>query len=107
MIEEQPHFIFTLGLPSTPEFYQFDGSRSRLSGDSAFPYVAFLLTRPLVPPQSNLIMQAKQGDRFAALLVRQYDQSGILIRQAEYKDVIITRFDRSAPDLFLEIKFRP
>jgi len=98
------HYSFTIGLPNTAELYQFDSSRSKLLATDR-PYVSLFLTRPLVP--HNPIANTKVGSKFASFIIRQYDLAGTLMRQVEYKDVLIVGFDPSAPELVLEFIYKP
>lgn len=98
------HYVFTIGLPNTAELYQFDSSRSKLLATDR-PYVSLVLTRPLVP--HNPITEAKVGTRFASLIIRQYDLSGTMMRQVEYKDVVVVSFNAFAPELVLEFIYKP
>jgi hypothetical protein len=101
------HFTYTLSLPNTPELYEFDASKSRLSSSPEHPFAALWLTRPLAPIQTNHIFLAEPKTRFACLIIRQYDAGGTLVRVIEHKDVGIITFNKSAPNLILEYKFKP
>lgn len=97
-------FRFTVGLNNLGELYEFDSSRSTFIAVNQ-PVIKLFLTRPLIP--NNPISRAVSGTRFPSLTVRQYDIKGILMKQAEYKDAYITKFDPSAPDLILEFTYKP
>lgn len=101
------HFTYTLSLPNTPELYEFDASKSHLSTSPEHPFAALWLTRPLTPIQSNHIFLAEPKTRFASLIIRQYDAAGVLVRAIEHKDVGVISFNKSAPNLILEYKFKP
>lgn len=98
------HYVFTVGLSNTSELYQFDSSKSKLLATDR-PYVALFLTRPL--SANNPISNCTVGTRFGSFVIRQYDIAGTLLKQVEYRDVLITGFNPSAPDLVLEFTYRP
>ena len=78
----QPIYLYTLGIPTVGEVYHFDGERSKL-GSVDQPAGQLVLTRPLIPIQTNPIIQATQGTRFSKFVIRQYDRFNNLLKVVE------------------------
>lgn len=97
------YYNFTIGLNNSSELYQFDSSRSKFIGTDK-PQVLIFLTRPLVA--FNPIANAVEGTKFSGITIRQYDLAGVLLKKAEYRDVVVTRLDKG-PDLILEFTYNP
>lgn len=97
------HYTFTIGLSNTSELYQFDSSKSKFLATDR-PYLMLYLTRPLVG--YNPITNATVGTRFTSIIIRQYDLYGVLMKSVEYKDVLVTKFEKG-PDLVLELTYKP
>ena len=101
----QPIYLYTLGIPTVGEVYHFDGERSKL-GSVDQPAGQLVLTRPLIPIQTNPIIQATQGTRFSKFVIRQYDRFNNLLKVVEYNNIYVLQLI-DGPDLILEFTYQP